>query len=293
MRLVGSLARYRPLNFHFVCACSPQSVAFHTDGGPMDETTRREFASRLYDATATGKPIAPLTDTADLTIEDAYGIQLDLVAKWESDGRSEVGHKVGLTSAAIQQQLGVDRPDFGRLYADMFHSEALPVDLSSFIAPRVEPEITFVLESDLAGPGVTVAEAISAVSYVVPSLEIIDSRIADWKIKLADTIADNASSGGVILGSTPTALSDIDLRLVGCVLERNGVLVGTGAGAAALGSPINALVWLANTLGEFGVGLKAGQVVMPGSLTAAVAVAPGDVVTASFGGLGSVTAVFA
>jgi 2-keto-4-pentenoate hydratase len=259
----------------------------------MDETTQRAFADRLHDAAATRIPIARLTESADLTIADAYGIQLALIQRWERDGRVEVGHKVGLTSAAIQQQLGVDQPDFGRLYADMFHAEALPIDLSAFIAPRVEPEITFVLNQDLAGPGVTVAEAISAVAYVVPSLEIIDSRIADWNIKLADTIADNASSGGVVLGSTPTALADVDLRVVGCVLERNGVIAGTGAGAAALGSPINALVWLANTIGEFGVGLKAGQVVMPGSLTAAVPVGSGDVVRASFGGLGTVTAVFA
>lgn len=260
----------------------------------MDEGAQSRVAEQLWQAHRSATPIPPITDGGDeVTQDDAYRIQLALVAKWKKEGRREVGHKVGLTSAAIQQQLGVDQPDFGRLFADMFHLEAMPISLDPFIAPRVEPEITFVLGHDLTGPGVTVAQAVAAVDYVIPSLEIIDSRIQDWRIKLADTIADNASSAGVVLGSSPTRLDDVDLRLVGCVLEKNGLVAGTGAGAAALGSPINALVWLANVLGKYDIGLKAGDVVMPGSVTAAVPVSPGDVVTASFGGLGTVSAVFA
>ena len=139
---------------------------------------------------------------------------------------------------------------------------------------------------------VSVSEAISAVAYVLPALELIDSRIRDWKIGLADTIADNASSGGVVLGGPPTALTGVDLRLAGCTLHRNSVLAGTGAGGAVLGSPLTSLVWLANTIGEHGVGLEAGQVVLPGSVTAAIPVGTGDTVTATFAGLGRVTARF-
>jgi 2-keto-4-pentenoate hydratase len=174
----------------------------------------------------------------------------------------------------------------------MFHLDGLPIVADQFISPRAEPEIAFVLKRPLAGPGVNVAKALSAVDYVLPALEIIDSRIRDWKIGLIDTVADNASSGGVVLGSRPTRVSAVDLRLSGCVLTRGGDVVGTGAGGAVLGSPVNALVWLANTLGRYGVTLEAGQVVLPGAVTAAVPVVAGDVVTAAFHGLGGVTARF-
>jgi 2-keto-4-pentenoate hydratase len=192
----------------------------------------------------------------------------------------------------MQRQFGVDQPDYGHLTDDMFYLESLPIPVDRFISPKVEPETAFVLKKSLAGPGVNVADAISAVDYVLPALEIIDSRIRDWKISLPDTIADNASSGGVVLGSTPTPLAALDLRLVGCVVEQAGQIVGTGAGGAALGSPLNALVWLANTVGPLGVVLEPGSVILPGSITAAVSVVAGDSVTATFAGLGSVTARF-
>jgi 2-keto-4-pentenoate hydratase len=175
----------------------------------------------------------------------------------------------------------------------MFYAEDMPVPVDAFIAPRVEPEIAFVLKKDLAGPGVTIAEAAAAVDFCLPALEIIDSRIADWRISIVDTIADNASSGGVVLGSNPTKLGERDLRLVGCNLYGNGALIATGAGGAALGSPLLSLAWLANVLGEHGVGLSAGHVVLPGSVTAAKPVQPGDTWTAQFAGIGSVTARFA
>ena len=192
----------------------------------------------------------------------------------------------------MQRQLGVDQPDYGHLLDRMFWPEYEPIPIGRFLQPRVEPEMAFVLARPLRGPGVTVADAIAAVDFVLPALELIDSRIRDWKIGLADTIADNASSGGVVLGSSPVPLGAADLRLAGCTLHKNGELAGTGAGGAVLGSPLTSLVWLANTVGARGVALEAGQVILPGSVTAAIPVGAGDTVTATFAGLGSVTARF-
>ncbi|MFD0687266.1 2-keto-4-pentenoate hydratase [Actinomadura fibrosa] len=259
----------------------------------MDPGSVEKAAAALLDAYATGAPIAPLTEEhPGLTVPDAYAIQLAQVAAWTADGARIKGHKVGLTSAAMRRQFGVDQPDFGHLTDGMFYAEAAPIDVGRFLQPRIEPEVTFVLGRPLSGPGVTVADAVAAVDFVLPALEIIDSRIADWRITLADTIADNASSGGVVLGARPVRMDGLDLALTGCLLHRNGDLVDTGAGGAVLGSPVNALVWLANALGERGVGLEAGHVVLPGSVTAAVPVAPGDTFTAAFGGIGTVTASF-
>ncbi|MCW2775270.1 MAG: putative hydratase [Nocardioides sp.] len=260
----------------------------------MDASTRVEAARLLLDAYATGRPIAPLTSTYDgMSLEDAYAIQLLQVEERLAGGRSVKGHKVGLTSAAMQRLLGVSEPDFGHVLDDFFHLEHEPIPMDGFLQPRIEPEVAFVLKAPLRGPGVTVHEAIAAVDFVLPALEIVDSRIEDWKIRLFDTVADNASSGGVVLGSTPTPLHKFDLRLVGAVMTRNGAVVGTGAGGAVLGSPISSLVWLANTVGARGVTLEPGHVVLPGSVCAMVTVSPGDTVTARFGGLGSVTARFA
>ncbi|WP_068249380.1 2-keto-4-pentenoate hydratase [Janibacter corallicola] len=257
----------------------------------MDET---RAVSDLLEAYRTRTPIPPLTEThGPVPMEQAYEIQLSQVRSWVGDGRTVIGHKVGLTSVAMQRQLGVDRPDFGHLMDDFAHLEHQPIPLESYLQPRIEPEIAFVLGKPLQGPGVTVAQAIDAVDYVLPALEIVDSRIADWKITIGDTIADNASSGGFVLGSTPTPLDALDLRLLGCVLSRNSQIVGTGAGGAVLGSPLTSLVWLANTVGVLGTRLEAGHVVLPGSVTSMVPVAPGDVFTATFAGLGSVTALFA
>ena len=263
----------------------------------VDSTTRSEAARRLLEAYSSREAIDALTSTYEgMTLEDAYAIQLEQLAAWTGQGgqggRVIKGHKVGLTSAAMQKLLGVSEPDYGHLLDDFFYLEHMPIPADRFLQPRIEPEVAFVLGKDLSGPGVTVHEAIAAVDFVLPALELVDSRIKDWKIGLFDTIADNASSGAVVLGSTPTALSDIDLRLGGCVLHRNGQVVGTGAGGAVLGSPINSLVWLANTVGARGITLEAGHVVLPGALCAMVPIAAGDTFTATFAGLGSVTARF-
>ncbi|GGV35548.1 2-keto-4-pentenoate hydratase [Actinomadura cremea] len=259
----------------------------------MDPGSVEKAAGALLDAYATGTPISPLTtDYPDMSIADAYAVQAVQVRTWTDAGARVKGHKVGLTSAAMQRQLGVNYPDSGVLLDSMFLPENDAIERSRFLQPRVEPEVAFVLGRPLAGPGVTAADAVGAVEYVLPALEVIDSRIADWKIKLPDTIADNASSGGVVLGTRPVRLDDLDLALMGCLLHRNGNLIDTGAGGAVLGSPINALVWLANVLGENGESLEAGHVVLPGSITAMVPVEPGDTMTATFAGVGSVTARF-
>jgi 2-keto-4-pentenoate hydratase len=260
----------------------------------VDVVMRAEAADLLLTAYRTHQPVEPLVEKyAQLTLDDSYEIQLMQIAQRVAGGARVKGHKVGLTSPAMQRQMKVDQPDFGHLLEDMFFLENLPIPTEVYLQPRIEPEVAFVLRRDLRGPGVTVAEAAAAVDFVLPALEIIDSRIRDWKIGILDTIADNASSGGVVLGSTPHALGDVDLRLSGCILHRNGEVVGTGAGGAVLGSPLNSLVWLANTLGARGVALEAGHVVLPGSITASVPVSPGDAFTATFAGLGSVTARFA
>jgi 2-keto-4-pentenoate hydratase len=260
----------------------------------VDSLNRSKAAQSLLAAYDSRRPITPLTTTyKDMTLEDAYAIQLLQMHELTSNGRTVKGHKVGLTSGAMQRLLGVTEPDYGHLLDDFFYLEHMPIPTDRFIQARIEPEVAFVLKKSLQGPGVTVHEAIAAIDFVLPALEIVDSRIKDWKIGLFDTIADNASSAAVVLGSTPTALSDIDLRLGGAVLHKNGQVVGTGAGGAVLGSPLNSLVWLANTVGARGTVLEAGHVILPGAVCAMVPVAPGDTFTATFSGLGSVTARFA
>jgi 2-keto-4-pentenoate hydratase len=259
----------------------------------VDAHSIEKAAGTLAGAYTTRTPLPPLTAShPDLSVGDAYAVQLAQVAVWTDAGARVKGHKVGLTSAAMQRQLGVDQPDFGHLLDTMFLAEGTPAAYQRFIQPKAEPEIAFVLGRDLAGPGVTVAEALAAVDFVLPALEIIDSRIADWKITLADTIADNASSGAVVLGSRPVKPDALDLSLTGCLLHRNGRLEGTGAGGAVLGSPVNALVWLANVLGARGTALEAGQVILPGSVCAAIPFAPGDTVSATFDRIGSVSITF-
>ena len=250
-------------------------------------------ATLLTDAYRTGTPIAPLSDTyPEFDIDDAYEVQLHQVQAWTTAGRTVVGRKVGLTSAAMRAQLGVDQPDFGVLLGDTQHPDGGSVKVADFISPRIEPEIAFVLGSDIVGPNVSVAQAIAAVDHVAAALEIIDSRIADWRIKLVDTVADNASFGGFVLGSATPLSEGLDLALVECTMSLNGSDVQAGRGDAVLGSSINALVWLANTLGARGVSLAAGDIVIPGSLTAAVPVAAGDTVRATFTGIGSVSITF-
>jgi 2-keto-4-pentenoate hydratase len=256
----------------------------------MSDIDLDAIASELLAAYRTRATLPPLVGThPGLTVDDAYRIQL---RQAELRGGGVVGYKIGLTSAAMRQQLGVHEPDYGHLFADMVYAADAPIPTGRFLQPRAEPEIALVLGRDLAGPGLTVADLLSATAYALPAIEIIDSRITDWKISLVDTIADNASSGGLVLGSTPTAIADLDLALLGCVLRGNGRIQQTGAGAAVMGSPLVAATWLANTLTVRGATLRAGHVILTGSITAAIPVQAGDSVTATLDRLGSVTAVF-
>lgn len=252
------------------------------------------LAQRLDTAERSRIPVEPLTvEVPDLSPGDAYRIQLAWIERRLQRGARVIGKKIGLTSRAMQEMLGVFEPDYGHVLDTMVVSPGEPVPCSELLQPKVEGELAFILAQDLQGPGITLHEVLAATRLVVPALEIVDSRVRGWKIKLPDTIADNASSGRVVVAARGLSPADLDLRLVGMVLEKNGEVVGTGTGAAVLGHPAAAVAWLANKLGEFGIGLKQGEVILSGAITAAVDVRPGDTVTAAFARLGSITARFA
>jgi 2-keto-4-pentenoate hydratase len=259
----------------------------------VEELNYLEAAKALIDAAQNRTPIAPLRERYRLLdTEGAYRIQQCMTEHGINAGRRIVGRKIGLTSLAVQKQLGVDQPDFGVLFADMGYGDAEPVPLEIFIQPKVEAEIAVVMGKDLPHADTGFAEVIGAIEYAVPAIEIVDSRIAQWDIGITDTIADNASSGAFVLGSSPRQLKDIDLRLCGMVLERGGQPVSFGAGAACLGNPLNAVVWLARKLASLGTPLKAGDVVLSGALGPMVSVTAADSFEAHIAGLGSVSAVF-
>ncbi|GMA49708.1 2-keto-4-pentenoate hydratase [Alicyclobacillus contaminans] len=252
------------------------------------EQRMAEIAERLYRAEQERTVIAPITeDLPEMSMETAYGIQMLNVEKKVGGGDRIVGHKIGLTSKPMQRQLGVGEPDFGHLFSSMRYTSGHPVD-HPLIQPKVEPELAFLLKEDLPGPGVDVQDVLRATSHVVPAIEVIDSRIADWKIRLADTIADNASSGCFVLGEVGTDVHAANLTTTGAVLMVNGEVVQTGAAAAVMGHPAAAVAWLANKLSSLGTTLKAGHVVLSGAVTAAVPVRPGDHILLNFGKLGRV-----
>jgi 2-keto-4-pentenoate hydratase len=259
----------------------------------LTDTERRAAADALAEAERTRIPIDPLSSRwAAIDVVDAYEIQLANIADRLKAGALVRGHKVGLSSRAMQAMMAVDEPDYGHLLDDMFFFEGDAVPAGRYLYPRVEVEVGFVLGAPLSGPACTVADVLAATEFVCPAIEIIDSRIRDWKIGIADTIADNASSAGVVLGGRRTPLAGVDLRTIGAVLRRNGEIVQTGAAGAVLGNPATAVAWLANTVHRFGVSLEAGHVVLPGSCTRAVDVRPGDVVRAEFDVLGPVSVRF-
>jgi 2-keto-4-pentenoate hydratase len=235
-------------------------------------------------------PVRSLLSGSDLAT--GYAVQSLVVEDASEAGRRIVGRKVGLTSEAVQAQLGVDQPDFGVLFDDMAYRSGDIIPMSRLLQPRIEAEIAFILTEDLTGP-VSIAEARAAVGLAVPALEIVDSRIAGWDISLVDTVADNASSGLYVLGDTPTDLGDLDLRDVEMIMTgEGGAVVSSGTGAACLGDPLAALVWLADTAERFGLPLRAGEVVLSGALGPMVTVRPGTSFTAELTGLGSVSAIF-
>jgi 2-keto-4-pentenoate hydratase len=254
---------------------------------------RETAALALRTAEATRSAVAPLIESwPEIDVEDAYRIQLANIELRLAAGARVVGHKVGLSSEAMQQMMGVDEPDYGHLLSDMTCGESTPVDAGRYLIPRVEPEVAFILGDDLPGDGCTEDDVLRATEAVTASLELIDSRIVDWRIGLADTIADNASSAGFVLGEARVKPGDLDLRDIPVTLLRNGEQVGVGRSDAVLGNPVTSVAWLARKVASFGVRLQAGHVIMPGSCTRAIDARAGDEFRADFGPLGPVTLRF-
>ena len=259
----------------------------------MNDTQIQQLGDELYDALKGRHVVEPLTSRhADITIDDAYRIQQRLNTRRIDAGERIIGKKIGVTSAAVMNMLGVYQPDFGMLTDGMVYNEGEAIPANTLIQPKAEGEIAFVLKKDLIGPGVTGADVLAATEGVMACFEIVDSRIKDWKIKIQDTVADNASCGVFVLGDKLVDPRGVDLNTCGMILEKNGEIVATGAGAAALGAPVNAVAWLANTLGTRGIPLKAGEVILSGSLAIMVPVKTGDSLRVTIGGIGGCSVRF-
>jgi len=254
---------------------------------------RDELAADLAEAERTRVAIDPLTSrNVDIDVVDAYEIQLINIRQRVAEGARVIGHKVGLSSEAMQKMMNVDEPDYGHLLDEMQVYEDRPVVSANYLYPRVEVEVGFVLADDLPGAGCTEDDVLAATAAFAPSIELIDTRIKDWKIKLCDTIADNASSAGWVLGEARVSPKDIDIRNIDAVLTNNGEVVAEGRSDAVLGNPVTAVAWLARKVEGFGVRLKAGDIVLPGSCTRAIDAVPGSHFVADFTGLGSVRLSF-
>ncbi|OMB96838.1 2-keto-4-pentenoate hydratase [Mycobacterium colombiense] len=255
----------------------------------LSHEVRDELAADLAQAERSGEPIAPLTAAyPDIDVVDAYEIQLINIRQKVAEGARVVGHKVGLSSKPMQQMMGVDEPDYGHLLDEMQLFEGVPVKAGNYLYPRVEVEVGFVLSADLPGAGCTEDDVLAATEALVPSIELIDTRITNWKIELCDTIADNASSAGFVLGRARVSPADLDLTKINAVLRRGGELIAQGRSDAVLGNPVTAVAWLARKVESFGVRLRKGDVVLPGSCTKAIDARAGDEFVAEFTGLGSV-----
>ena len=259
----------------------------------MDSNIIQTLGDSLDQALRSNSVIDPITNQyPDMTIEDAYAVQKRMIDRRVQDGEVIVGKKIGVTSRAVMNMLGVYQPDFGYMMDRMIVNEGESIAMSTLIQPKAEGEIAFLLKKDLMGPGLSNADILAATECVIPCFEIVDSRIRDWKIKIQDTVADNASCGVFVLGDSAVSPRKVDLSTCGMVLEKNGEIIATGSGAAAMGSPVNAITWLANTLGRLGVPLKAGEVVLSGALAAMFPCAAGDNFRVSIGGIGACSVRF-
>ncbi|MBA0124268.1 2-keto-4-pentenoate hydratase [Haloechinothrix sp. YIM 98757] len=260
------------------------------------DTRVSHVARLLVEARQLREPCPPVRDElAEGDLDQAYAVQEAVIESLLRQGRHRVGRKIGLTSPAVQRQFGVYQPDFGMLLDDAVYADREAIPLAGFLQPRAEAEVAFVLGTDLDIPSPTVADVLRATEYLLPAIEIVDSRVAGWDIQIVDTVADNASTGAAVLGTTPVRPGAVDLVRAGMAMERTGTVVSTGAGAACLGSPVSAVTWLARTLARRGDPLRAGEVVLSGALGPMVPVVPARAATgyrARIHGLGEVHAVF-
>ncbi|HLH78047.1 MAG TPA: fumarylacetoacetate hydrolase family protein [Candidatus Binataceae bacterium] len=251
-------------------------------------------AELIYQARRAATPCAPVRDllpAGDLAA--AYAVQETNTKRWLGEGRLLSGRKIGLTSQAVQRQFDVNQPDYGMLFADMAVPAGSEVARGRLIQPKVEAEVALVMERALPGPRITLADVIGAVGYAVCAIEIVDSAIAGWNIKLVDTIADNASSGLYVLGTRPRRLEGLDLRLCGMLMQVGGQTASLGVGAACLGHPLNAVLWLAQTMAQLSRPLEAGDTVLSGALGPMAAVRWGEAVKVEIAGLDCVEVAFA
>ena len=259
----------------------------------MTDSRNDRLARELYEALRGRHVLSPLIERyPDLTIDDAYAISLGFLARRRRDGERVVGKKIGVTSKAVQDMLGVHQPDFGFLTDWMRTGEEIDIDAKALIAPRAEAEIAFVLKDSLNGPGITAADVVAATDYIAPCFEIVDSRIRDWKIGIVDTVADNASCGVFVLGEAKADPRDHDLPALHVTVTKKGAPLSEGYGRAVQGDPAQAVAWLANTLGAYGVTLDAGDVILSGSLVPLEPAAKGDVFEMTLHGIGTCTARF-
>ena len=260
----------------------------------MDANLIQALGDELFAALVDCRSIEPLTSRhPGLTLADAYAIQQVLTAHRVAAGERLVGHKIGVTSQAVMNLLSVDQPDFGVLTNAMQHADGGTIVAATLIQPKAETEIAFRLKRDLAGPGVTASDVLAATDRVYACFEIVDSRIRDWKIRIQDTVADNASCGVFVLNEHGVDPREVDLLACPMTMEKNGAVVATGNGAATMGSPLEAVAWLANAMGRLGVTLRAGEIVLSGALGAMVPVVAGDRLRASIGGIGACSITFA
>ncbi|MEC7762100.1 MAG: fumarylacetoacetate hydrolase family protein [Pseudomonadota bacterium] len=259
----------------------------------MTTSAIQAAANEIFEGREALRQIAPIAERHGLTtLEEAYQVQTLNTARWINGGRRARGFKVGLTSDAVQAQLGVDAPDLGRIWADQAYDDGSTVSLSHFMQPKAEAEIAFVLKRDLDDPTLSLTDLMSAIDYAVPAIEIVDSVIEDWKIGLIDTVADNASGGGYVLGASPRTLDRVDLRLAGSVTSVDGIPKAFGVAAACMGNPLNAALWLARTLAGFGDTLAAGDVILSGALSPMVPVAPNQSFTVEIQGFAPLSVRF-
>lgn len=261
----------------------------------MDNTLIRQLGDELYDALRQRRTLAPLTDRhPDIDVDDAYHISLHMLSRREADGEKIVGKKIGVTSKPVQDMLNVHQPDFGFLTDAMHYPDGatIPIAKAGLIQPRAEGEIAFMLKADLRGPGVTREDVLAATAWVAPCFEIVDSRIDDWKIRIQDTVADNASCGVFVIGDRHTDPAGLDLAAVRMCMMRNGEPAGEGLGSAVQGHPAEAVAWLANTLGRFGIPFRAGELILSGSLAPLIPARAGDRFEMEIEGLGRCSVAF-